>query len=80
MSLKMNYEMDNVNCQIEIKSDEATLTEIFAHFVEMTRIMQYHPDSWKYIIEEIYKYCVLHEDARSDYDIFEWAQDALSFV
>lgn len=80
MSLTMNCEVDNMNCQIEVKNEGATLTEVFANFVEMTRIMQYHPDSWKPIIEEIYKYCVLHEDATNDYDIFEWAQDALSFI
>lgn len=80
MSLTMNYEMDNMNCQIEVKQEDATLTEIFANFVEMTRIMQYCSGSWERIIEEIYKYCILHEDATKDYDIFEWAQDTLSFI
>ena len=75
MSLAMNYKIDNLNCQIEIKNEDATLTEIFAHFVEMTRIMQYHPGSWEDVISKIYKHCVLHEETTDDYDIFEWASN-----
>lgn len=76
MSLTMTYQADNIDCKIEIKNEEATLTEVFANFVDMTRIMQYQPGSWEHIIDELYGYCVLHVNATKDYDIYEWACDA----
>lgn len=53
--------------------EDATLTEIFARFIDMTRIMGYQAGSWDNIIKELQT----AEVNAKDYDIFEWAMDVI---
>ena len=80
MSMKIIYKDDyNKNADIEVgitvKDPDITLSQLFAVFVEMSRIAGYHSASWETIINELYGYCVLHVDAAEDYDIYSWAND-----
>lgn len=57
----------------KINDEEVNLRQLFLGFVEMTRIMGFQSGSWNNIIEKAYKYCILHEEACRDFDIYEWA-------
>ena len=69
---------DNDYMPIEAKvclEDDINLTQLFSYFIEMTRMMGYHEDSWANVIKEIYKYCVAHKDAAPNYSIYDYAMD-----
>lgn len=73
-TLMMKYK-DNNGLVVEyyLDDDDVTLTDIFAKFVDMTRIMGYQVGSWDRIIENLIKY----EIDAEDYSIFEWAWDTI---
>ena len=52
-------------------SDGAQLSYLFAHFVELTRMLGYYAGSWAEIFQDIY-YC------STKYDIYDWASDVLA--
>jgi len=79
MSFKMMYENEyedsgNLKAMVEV-NDDITLSNLFARFIDMTRIMGFHADSWETIIDDMYGSCVLHVDAAEDYNAYDWAQD-----
>ena len=70
----MMYYNNNEGLDILYAVDEDTnLSELFAKFVNMTRMVGYQPGSWDKIIEELNKYGVKD----GDYSIFEWADDVI---
>lgn len=72
-TLIMKYK-DNNGLVVEYYlDDDATLADVFAKFVNMTRIMGYQAGSWDKIIENLIKY----EIDAEDYSIFEWAYDTI---
>lgn len=81
MTFKMTYSSDHRNVapfHVEMNvCEDANLRQMFLSFVEMTKIMGYNEKSWTKILKEGYQYCVLHEDALPDYNIFQWADDCI---
>jgi len=71
MSYKSNYP-NRVSIINEIDTDDVTLTELFAYFVEMTRQMGYHMGSYENIVKE------LQECDKENYPIDMWACDIIT--
>ena len=69
--IRMSYTDSNdfVSVAACLGDSGASLKEIFAKFVELTRIIGYQSGSWETLIGEIDS--VVDED----YDIFDWASD-----
>lgn len=63
---------DKTKVNIEFDDENINLTQLFAEFVEFTRIMGYQPGSWKDIVKELSKI-----DFNQQYDINGWATDIL---
>ena len=67
----MYFHNDKMSVNYEMGGEDTTLTELFAHFVEMTRIMGYQPGSWVNVISDV------SDIIDVKYDIFEWAGDVI---
>lgn len=67
MSYKTTYP-NKISITHEIDTDDITLTELFAYFVEMTREMGYHVGSYDNILKEI-------SECDDNYPIDVWASE-----
>lgn len=63
---------DKVNIQMNVDDENINLTQLFAYFVDFTRMMGYHPGSWARIIEQLNT-----TDLSDDYTINDWVNDIL---
>lgn len=64
-----------LSANYNIGMDE-TLEEVFAKFVDITRIMGYQSKSWDHLLQNIID---IEEDGISvDYDMFDWSIDTLN--
>ena len=76
---KMTYDQDSTynitHIEINIDDENATLNQLFMEFIDMTRIMGYHAESWAHIINDLYDAIILQIDAPEDYNIYEWIRD-----
>lgn len=69
----MLYE-DNYGFNFSVEIDEdANLTDCFARFVEMTRVIGYQPGSW----DNILKHLDEQEINAHDYSLYNWASDTI---
>lgn len=68
--MELSYKNEQgINIIIPI-SDDLTLTEVFARFVEFTRMVGYQSGSWTNIIQD------LAADI-DEYNIFDWASEVI---
>lgn len=58
--------------QAKVKDEDATLTQVFAYFVEVCRGAGYYPGSFHSLIKEL-----SNEELDETYTIFNWASDYL---
>ena len=58
--------------------EEANLRQAFSVFVRLTKMVGYSSRSWDDIIKEVYQYCILHDEASEDYDIYAYAEDSVT--
>ena len=71
---KSIYSSSNISIDIDINDDAVCLAELFAYFVEFTRMIGYHEGSWNNILKELKD---IFENASDDYDIYLWAIDTI---
>ena len=76
--LEMKYSTPDGIYTYEVKikdAEELTLSEMFSHFVQLTKCIGYHEGSWENVVKD-----VLDEKngINKNYTIWDWAMDTLS--
>lgn len=75
LEMKYTTKDNQYNFIVKIEDvDELTLSEIFSHFINLTRWIGYHEGSWQTIINKLSSE---EEGINSIYNIWEWAADTL---
>lgn len=62
---------DGVNIEVTMDVD-VNLTQAFAHFINFTRMIGYHPHSWVNVLKDINV-----EELNEAYSAYDWAVDTI---
>lgn len=77
-AITIQYNGDNIFVSSDMGNEDTTLIELFARFIEMTRIMGYQAGSWERVIADYNEACKDTDWCLGDYDIFDWAMDVIT--
>lgn len=72
------YPSSDISIDISINDDAVCLAELFAYFVEFTRMIGYHEGSWDNLINEVNS--IIQDESCKDYSMYSWAIDTIGGI